>query len=289
MEKRNKKVLKLIYISLLVMVISAFSSCSADKTPDYDGNALAYIIFSADSSRDLTINYNPKSYSSLYWFYKAEKVDEYGTVGESKEWTPIITSLTDGNPTTGLGVDYIGPFSQGKWSFSLIAYRETSEATTEGAVSYTYSYTTTNSDGNNEPTKKTFYFATPIYESEAISETLEKEKETVAATVDSVNGDGTLTLSSLSFTATSGLTSASMALTRQDTAENLSSKQLTISEEEGKYSVTDITYSNIPNGTYECKVQATGEGDESFTSTFYFSIYTGTTTTLSGELAEDKE
>lgn len=289
MKEINKKVLKLIYISLLVIVISTFSSCNADKTPDYAKNALTYINFSADTSRTLTIGYNPASYSSLYWFYKAEKEDGYGAVGETEEWTPILTTVTsEEKPNAGLSSDYIGPFSQGEWNFFLIAYKEASETETTDAVSYTYSYKGTSDNGTWEETTKTFYFTTPIYESGTISETLENEKETIAATVDTVEGVGTLALSSLGFESADNLTTASMTLTRQDkTTENPLSKTLTISENEGRYSITSVTYSDIPSGTYECKIQATREKSASFTSTFYFSIYTGTTTTLSRELVED--
>lgn len=268
------------------MIISIFSSCDGDKTPLYDESALSYIIFSPDTSRDLKIDYDPASYSSLHWFYKAEKADGYGTAGETDAWTPILTTLTDGlNPVTGIE-GYIGPFSQGEWNFYLKAYKTASERGASSDLSYTYSYTT-----NTVTETKTFYFTTPIYESSAVSETLVDELKTVAVAVDTVEGVGKLTLSGLYFTSSNTFSSASMTLTRQDTeAESSSTYDLTISSEEGKYSIAfkDTTSLDITSGTYKCVISASGDDSSSFKSTFYFSIYTGTTTTLSGELIGDK-
>lgn len=109
---------KLSCILLAVMLITAmFVSCAAEVIDPYDG--LAYVTFGGPASKDLSASYEVQSYESLYWFYTAQKADDFGKTGEVTDETPVSK---DGETiVAGLG-GQVGPFSQGLWKFELFAY-----------------------------------------------------------------------------------------------------------------------------------------------------------------------
>lgn len=109
---------KLSCILLAVMLITAlFVSCTAEVIDPYDG--LAYVTFGGPASKDLSASYEVQSYEDLYWFYTAQKDDEFGKTGEVTDETPL--AVENNNHVKGLG-GKIGPFSQGTWNFVLKAY-----------------------------------------------------------------------------------------------------------------------------------------------------------------------
>lgn len=105
----------LVLASIMILALCTFVACTAEVSDPYDG--LTYVTFGGESStsKNLFASYEVASYDSLYWFYTAEKKDNYGTSG-AVENKPVH----EGN--TGLN-NAVGPFSQGKWLFTLCAYK----------------------------------------------------------------------------------------------------------------------------------------------------------------------
>lgn len=104
----------LVLASIMILALCTFVACTAEVSDPYDG--LTYVTFGGESpaSRNLLASYEVASYDSLYWFYTAEKKDNYGTSGAVAN-----APVHEGN--TGLN-NTVGPFSQGKWKFTLSAY-----------------------------------------------------------------------------------------------------------------------------------------------------------------------
>lgn len=111
----------LVLASIMILALCTFVACTAEVSDPYDG--LTYVTFGGESptSKNLLASYEVASYDSLYWFYTAEKKDNYGTSGAVAN-----APVHEGN--TGLN-NTVGPFSQGKWKFTLSAY--TSNAVNE--------------------------------------------------------------------------------------------------------------------------------------------------------------
>lgn len=116
----------LVLASIMVLALCIFVACTAEVADPYDG--LTYVTFGGESptSKNLLASYEVASYDSLYWFYTAEKKDNYGTSGAVAN-----APVHEGN--TGLN-NTVGPFSQGKWLFTLCAYKN--NAVSEDAKVY---------------------------------------------------------------------------------------------------------------------------------------------------------
>lgn len=111
----NMKKSLLVLASIMILALCTFVACTSEVSDPYDG--LTYVTFGGESptSKNLLASYEVASYDSLYWFYTAEKKDNYGTSGAVKD-KPVHEGNTGLNKT-------IGPFSQGKWLFTLCAYK----------------------------------------------------------------------------------------------------------------------------------------------------------------------
>ncbi len=266
MNKKTK--IELIYLSLLVLAISLFISCDGQAVQSQENAPLAYITFTEDTSKAISITYSPASYSTLYWFYTAKKTDNtdntntgnYGTTGQTEGEAPVNpTSTTDKTPQPGLGSNTLGPFSQGKWKFTLTAYKEADKQT-------------------------------KIYSSDDITETLYGgETKTITVSVKAeTSGEGTLALKDLYFTSTETISSATMTLTATESTDSAETKTYTLSaskkDETNDYSLAFASdaVTSLSSGTYKCVITA-----GNFTSTFNLLICTGGTTTLSGQLVQD--
>lgn len=256
----NNKI-KLLFLPLLALLIFAlFVSCDDRGLSVDNSGSLSYVTFSEVKVRGLSIDYSSAQYDDLYWFYEAEKADTYGTYGQTKEKTRVNANATGLDLPEGT---YLGPFSQGKWIFKLYAY---------------------------DDEKKT----TLIYKNENIGVTLlGGETKAISAGVDSVDGYGTLKINDLYFESSESISKVEMYLTSGSNKIDLStnssddSNKLTLTTDSSKHSIS-FTSSSIGNGTYTCVVKAYKDDNTvSFKSTFYFAVYTGAATTLSGLMSED--
>lgn len=106
----------LVLASIMILALCTFVACTAEVSDPYDG--LTYVTFGGESpaSRNLLASYEVASYDDLFWSYSAEKLDHYGTSGAATN-APVFEDST----TKGLNKT-VGPFSQGKWRFTLCAY-----------------------------------------------------------------------------------------------------------------------------------------------------------------------
>lgn len=106
----------LVLASIMILALCTFVACTAEVSDPYDG--LTYVTFGGETtaSRNLLASYEVASYDDLYWSYSAEKLDHYGTSGAATN-APVFEDST----TKGLNKT-VGPFSQGKWRFTLCAY-----------------------------------------------------------------------------------------------------------------------------------------------------------------------
>lgn len=284
-----------ITLLVLILILSLFVSCDADKMNAKDSDGVAYIRFSGRQSRDsLSITYENEDYDTLYWFYEAKKEDSYGTTGQTTGETAYNTE--DGSPVTGLERENgtIGPFSQGIWTFNVYAYKCPKVTDDDGSISYPY-------NGNTR---------TRIYKGTTENVTLlAGETKSIGVTVTGVGESGTLILSGLYFNSDGAIASAGLKLTRtgsNDTTETESGTGTEITDvpaltltktagdETGKYSIafsTDTPFT-LEKGEYEGVVKgyAANSTEPSFTSeTINFVIYGDLTTTLSGLLSEKTE
>ena len=120
-----KKVLLIADFVLCALFLTLFISCSDSIDANEDVDAVARVSFSQNSiqTRSLEHTIDAYDFSSLYWFYTAEKTDSYGSCGETLDEIPVKTD-SDGNPSQGLDGNEVGGFSLGTWTFTLSAYRE---------------------------------------------------------------------------------------------------------------------------------------------------------------------
>ncbi len=286
-KRTNERKITCFAMALTVAIISLFVSCDGGKITQSISDGVAYVSFEERVTRDgVTIDYKTEDYDNLFWFYTAEKADDYGTTGETDGKTPYKKE-SDNTPLTGLDLDgkTKGPFSEGNWKFTLYAYKCQGKEE-NGVVTYTY-------DENNR---------TLIYKSKEITVTLlAGETKLIPITVNDVEGEGKLILNNLYFDSSKDIATAEMVLTRQDdTSEESGSststtEKLSLSSTEQTetstqtYSISfseSATSTTLTSGTYKCVVNAykTENTTPSFTSTFYFALYAGMETTLGGEL-----
>ena len=90
-----------ITIAIIVMALLLAVSCSQQV-----GDSLCLVSFSAARSRDLTAHIDYPAVNSLTWDITAVKADNGGTTGEGLHEGVLLT-------------DEVGPFSAGRWTFTL--------------------------------------------------------------------------------------------------------------------------------------------------------------------------
>ena len=115
-ENYMKKLLTITLTVLLAMLIIV--SCSPD-TQNVEEN-LAIVSFNADEKQTRSLSrtnqvLNPDEY---YWYYTAVKADTNGLKSGEKT---TETEVKEGQGLSGVNV---GPFSYGKWTFTLYGYKE---------------------------------------------------------------------------------------------------------------------------------------------------------------------
>ena len=104
---------------LAILLLVLLCSCSLDSPES--ASRYAYVTFSqpGSQSRAIDLSYEVVPYENLYWFYVAEKTDDYGPSGDTDDAKVKVP----GNAETGMGIEgAVGPFSQGAWSFTIYAY-----------------------------------------------------------------------------------------------------------------------------------------------------------------------
>ena len=264
----------LLCLSLLTVVISLLVSCSVEQSVPVE-EQYAYVEFDESIARDFSAAYTPYSYSDLYWYYTAKKTDGLGTYGATNGETAI---------KSGKGLEgTIGPFSQGEWEFELSAYTLTKDISgaelvykTREAIKVTLTgNTTTKIKASVEPQQKTgsIEFKDAYFEY-AAGGTSAPGLELTATRTDVVNG------SSYTFS------------TKKAEAKETNNFTLTLAVPNNTTcSITSSKIEGITAGIYKCVARAYFESGTSSielgTSTFYFAVYGGATTTISGSLKEN--
>lgn len=294
---------KTLFTCLILVAVSLalFVSCNAETALPEDTDGLAYIRFGEDDARSFKATYDIADYDNLYWYYSAEKKDDYGKTGVTSS-SPVTKSGTA--PAKGLKGE-IGPFSQGDWEFTLVAYAENDDKT------------------GPDMTKKVY--ATKEGETIKVS-LLGGETKSIPATVEAVGETGSIQFTDAFFkwndtdksnkspllTMTIvGKKGTTYTLTNDSTKlgkKNDNTKQIVLgdydsgkggypikfvidssaSQDKDKYSQTvndfDVDY-------YGVIVTAYLDGNESNPAaqdtTFAFRIYGGATTVISGDITEN--
>lgn len=267
---------KLSCILLAVMLITAlFVSCTAEVIDPYDG--LAYVTFGGPASKDLSASYEVQSYEDLFWFYTAQKDDDFGKTGETSDETPLAGTAE--TPAKGLG-GKIGPFSQGTWKFELFAYSNSEKA--DGTLVY---------KGSVEGIKLTSSSLTSV----PVSVTPQGETGTIEFrgayfkwAGDSGNGKPNIKITVSKEDGTEAY------VLRSDIPED-SGNQIVLhmgdKVEGGKFSIDQI-YGKVDAGYYKCDVEAWFVVDETtytiFKSekSFGIRVYGSAKTVVSGDITE---
>lgn len=274
-------------LALLAISLCLFVSCSAENTAVNEMNDVAYVTFGRDS-RDFSASYEVQSYDDLYWFYTAKKADNYGTTGAT---TGAAVNKDGETINKGVGTKTVGPFSQGKWTFTLSAY----------------------ADLNEDKTPKT---ETCVYKSEEISVTLNGgETKAIPVTVLPAGDKGTIQFKDAYFQYKDGGKEASKFMIRavgnKGTTYVLSNDPdyTTVGEREQKIDITltkdgdnyNLLFLNdngstsdsivTPVGYYTCTAYAYLDSYTSpmATSTFGLGVYGNVTTVVSGSLLENPD
>ena len=270
-------------LALLAISLCLFVSCSAENTAANEMNDVAYVTFGRDS-RDFSASYMVQSYDELYWFYTAEKADNYGTTGQ-------ITTLKEAPSKEngkGIGSGTVGPFSQGKWTFTLSAYASL----------------------NEDKTPKT---ETCVYKSEEISVTLTGgETKAIPVTVSPVGETGLIKFKDAYFQYKDGGEEASKFMIRavgKSATYELSNDEDYITSHDGTIRIRLTKNGNeyiiafveqdgklsdsisTPVDYYTCTAYAyLAESTTPLaTCTFGLSVYGNATTVVSGPLTENPD
>ena len=273
-------------LALLAISLCLFVSCSAENEAVNEMNDVAYVTFGRES-RDFSASYIVQSYDELYWFYTAEKADNYGTTGQ-------ITTLKEAPSKKngkGIGSGTVGPFSQGKWTFTLSAYASL----------------------NEDKTPKT---ETCVYKSEEISVTLTGgETKAIPVTVSPVGETGLIKFKDAYFQYKDGGEEASKFMIRavgskgttyvltndSGYTEGKGEQKINITlakDNDGKFELLFVgnnssTSDSIPAPVdyYTCTAYAylAKSTTPLATCTFGLSVYGNATTVVSGPLTENPD
>lgn len=260
---------KLSCILLAVMLITAlFVSCTAEVIDPYDG--LAYVTFGGPASKDLSASYEVQSYEDLYWFYTAQKADDFGKTGELTDETPLAVENND--HVKGLG-GKIGPFSQGVWNFVLKAYNATDENKTLVYEGRANGITLTKSEVKSVPVS-----VTPQGE----TGTIEFRNAYFRWNEDNGGSDKpTIKITAVGTSKTYTLLSGISAV---DEYGNI---PLEWSTKDGNLSI-DSKYPEVLSDYYNCKIVAwvINESSPIFEQSFGIRVYGSATTVISGDITE---
>ena len=272
----------LVLASIMILALCTFVACTAEVSDPYDG--LTYVTFGgeAPASRNLLASYEVASYDDIYWSYSAEKLDHYGTSGAATN-APVFEDST----TKGLNKT-VGPFSQGKWRFTLCAYtsgttRNEDTKVYEGSVEVslkgqkvTVPVSVTPYGKNGSLEFKDAYFA---WKDNAESST--------GIPVITIVAEGTTT--GQKYTLSNSFTADIEGVGTTDMKIRLALKardgngRLYIDEENARFDSVVADY-------YKCSIIAYIDIDGSqtpiFSQTFGFRVYGSTTTTISGDITE---
>ncbi len=271
-------------LALLAISLCLFVSCSAENEAVNEMNDVAYVTFGRES-RDFSASYIVQSYDELYWFYTAEKADNYGTTGQ-------ITTLKEAPSKEngkGIGSGTVGPFSQGKWTFTLSAYASL----------------------NEDKTPKT---ETCVYKSEEISVTLTGgETKAIPVTVSPVGENGVIQFKDAYFQYKDGGKEASKFMIRavgnKGTTYVLSNDEdyikahvgtikITLGQDSNGYKIAFVEENgklsnsiSAPVDYYTCTAYAYLDSSLTplATCTFGLSVYGNATTVVSGPLTENPD
>ena len=77
MKRRTLVVLAVLFAAIACF----FTSCDAEQAAPKADEGMAYVVFGNGGSRSLNTEYGIQNYNDLFWFYKAEKKDGFGTTG----------------------------------------------------------------------------------------------------------------------------------------------------------------------------------------------------------------
>ena len=268
----------LVLASIMVLALCIFVACTAEVADPYDG--LTYVTFGGESptSKNLLASYEVASYDSLYWFYTAEKKDNYGTSG-AVENKPVHEGNTGLNNT-------VGPFSQGKWLFTLCAYKN--NAVSEDAKVYEGSVEVSLKGQNvTVPVSVTPCGGTGALEFNGVYFSWkENAASSTAIPVITIVAEGTTTgqkyTLSNSFTASEGVGTNDVKIPLVVKGK----------EPDGKFYIDykDAKSPSVVADFYNCSIIAHIEIEGSQTPIFSqklgFRVYGSTTTTISGDITE---
>ncbi len=292
---------------MLFIAAVFFVSCSAENSRSADTDAVAYVRFGSNT-RSFEADYSIPEYSDLYWFYTAAKLDGYGTCGAVAAETPVNADRgTDGTITAAKkGLDgTIGPFSQGKWQFTLKAYSAISGTSPSSdtlvyqndgditaelrggetksipasvkAVGTTGLLSFRDLSGSDEKSTAFFKWANE-----------ESSTEKPCFTIEATN-TGTKTLYTLTTDASVSTRHAAIVLGEYDSTEKGYPVKYLVSNN-GQDISADIS---LPTGSYSCRIYAYRPGETAEKNliasdkSFGFTIYGGATTLVRGDLTEN--
>ncbi len=258
------------------VLLALLCSCSLDSSGG--ASRYAFVTFSGvdPSSRAIDVDYEVVPYEDLYWFYVADKTDDYGTSGD----TNGLKARIPGNAETGKGIEgAVGPFSQGSWNFMI------------------YAYSSESPDENNL-----------VYASKAIVVSLSGgERKNIAVSVTPQEESG-----HISFGSSDGFSFAFFEWTDEETPEVTflltdssgerfsASLSPTLDAESGQYrfqglvniSIDGQQTDDIPADFYECTLsvhRSGNEGNPVFSQSFTLRVFGGQTTVIAGDIASSQD
>ena len=284
----KRKVLSILLLALITVTLAVSCSGSID-TPKQEAEELAYVTFGNGHSRELSTSYQTEAYGNLYWFYTAEKDDQYGTTGQvglTDNLPTAAVSKSGNNPAKGLD-GQVGPFSQGKWNFTIYAYAE--GVNEQG-------------EGTGAPDKSNL-----IYQSDEVSVTLKgSEVKNVPVSVSPQGNNGYVKFKDAFFTwagnSGNSIPTMEIKLTPATGSAITNTIQLNNKGTDGNLTITNGTkvvfsgsVDTIPAGFYTANVivylkdtdlNIDNKGTPVFSQTFGLRVYGNATTYISGNMVE---
>lgn len=263
---------------LAILLLVLLCSCSLDSPES--ASRYAYVTFSqpGSQSRAIDLSYEMVPYENLYWFYVAEKTDDYGTSGDTNE----LKARIPGNAETGKGIEgAVGPFSQGAWSFTIYAYSSESPDENENNL---------------------------VYASEAIAVSLSGgETKNIAVSVTPQEKTGHISFGSSDGSSFAffdwtgeGIPEVDILLTGGSGGKFSASITPTRDAESGQYrfqglvniSIDEQQTDDIPADFYECTLsvhRSGNEGNPVFSQRFTLRVFGGQTTVIAGDIASSQD
>lgn len=290
----KRKVLSILLLALITVTLAV--SCSGNiNTPVANSEELSYVTFGNGHSRELGTSYETEAYRNLYWFYTATKNDQYGTTGATTAEKPVTATYNDQGAITSISKDLsgrVGPFSQGKWTFTLKAYSALNGTSGSNLV---YEGTTTNvilkgGEVKNVPVSVTTQGATGTLEvKDAYFEWNNNTNLELGPIGQGGGADKPLIKFSLINSSGVNVAEGSGTITFSDKDQN------------GKFNIANNTYIyTVPVGYYtgvvsvyldgtatdEDATEINNEGTPVYTQSFGVRIYGNATTYISGNMVE---